>query len=242
MMNIKEEDYIVNQPFDVESLDYEKAKLTISGITEVAFAQKMCFFVFDYFKHNYLFIKSFNEYFNDIPENIEEPYLFFNLKVHPEDRILIKQIHHRAFSFIFSQKLEKRKNAILRYSCRFQNKNKKYPMTDITLKMMETDRNGAVWLVLFLVEKSTSYFYSIPQIEIDNEETPYVFELNKGHLEKFTDQETLIAHKLFENVSHQEIAKQINRRVSTIRSHIYKLYIKTNAKNRLDFQKNMLLY
>ena len=108
-MKLQEKDYIVNQNFDISSLDYEKAKQHIIGLKDVAFATKQCFFIFDYFKHNYFYINTNNEYFSKVPQIIKEPYLFFNEKIHPSDLIFVHQIHHRVFNFVFSLDIEKEK-------------------------------------------------------------------------------------------------------------------------------------
>lgn len=109
-MKYKEEDYIVNQIFDLSSMDYERVKLYLPGLEHSAFSNKQCIFVFDYCKHNYFFIKSFNEYFTNIPDKIEEPYIFFSSKLHQEDVNLVYNIHHRAFNFIFGIEKSKRIN------------------------------------------------------------------------------------------------------------------------------------
>lgn len=238
---MKEQDFIVKQIFDTESLNYKIAKKKIDGLIDLAYTKKLCFFIFDYYKHDYYYIKSFNEYFNKIPDEISEPYLFFNLKIHEEDRILIKQIHHRAFDFVFSYPSNNRKDLTLYFSCRMQNDKKKHQMTDISLKVLETDTNGSIWLVLFIIEKSTSNNYKIPYIESSNTNKLEMFDLKIELFDRLTSTEKKIAKLLFSKMTNKEIADKLFKSVNTIKSHLKNIYLKTETNNRLEFQKKMLL-
>lgn len=239
---MKEQDFIVKQNFDIESLNYKIVKKKINGLIDLAYTKKLCFFIFDYYKHNYYYIKSFNEYFNKIPEKISKPYLFFNLKIHNEDRILVKQIHHRAFDFVFSFPSNNRKDLTLYYNCHMQNDKKKYQMTDVSLKVLGTDSNGSIWLVLFIIEKSTSNNYKIPYIEIPSNNKLEMFDLKKDLFDSFTPIEKEIAKLLFSNLTNNEISEKLNKSVNTIKSHLTNIYLKTETNTRIKFQKKMLLY
>jgi len=98
-MKYKESDYVVKQDFEVSSLDYQKAEAHILGIEHFGHAAKKCFFIFDYYKHNYFHINTYNEYFNNIPKTITEPYLLFNNQIFDQDIDFVYEIHHRAFSY-----------------------------------------------------------------------------------------------------------------------------------------------
>ena len=87
-MKYKNVDYIVNQSFDVNSLDYEKAKMYICGIEEVALTTGQSYIIFDYYKHNYFYISSGNSYFNKADQNIADSYIAFNNKFLFDDSVM----------------------------------------------------------------------------------------------------------------------------------------------------------
>lgn len=186
-------------------------------------------------------IALFNEYFNEIPKKISKPYLFFYLKIHNDDRILVKQIHNKLFDLVFSYPLNNRKNLTFYYNCRMQNNKKQYQMTDISLKILETDSNGSIWLILFIIEKSTSNNYKIPYIEIPNNGKLEMIDLKCKLFDSLTSTEKKIAKLLFSNYTNREIADKLNRSVYTIKSHLTNIYLKTETNSRLEFQKKILL-
>lgn len=238
-MKYKEQDYIVRQDFDVDSLNYEKVKNHISGLEIFAQTTKKCFFIFDYCQHNYFCLKSYNEYFNDYSENIKEPYLFFNNKIHPDDVDFVYQIHQRAFSYVFSLAQNERNGLQLFYNCRFLNKFKKYEMTNINIKLLENDSLGNIWLVLFVIDKSISTNFIIPYIETFSGEIRQ-YTLNQDLLKKLTDTEKEIVFMMFGDISHKEIAKLMHKSINTIRTHIYSIFGKIVVIDKLDLQKKLL--
>ncbi len=238
---MKEQEFIVKQNFDIENLNYKIAEKKIAGLIDLVYTKKLCFFIFDYYKHDYYYIKSFNEYFNEIPDKISEPYLFFNLKIHKEDRVLVKKIHYRAFDFVFSLPSNNRKNLRLYYNCRMQNDEKKHQMTDITLNVLATDNNGSIWLVLFIIEKSTFDNFKIPHIEIPNTNKLEMFDFKIELFDRLTSTEKKVSKLLFSKLSNKEIADKLYRSVNTIKSHLKNIYLETETNNRLEFQKKILL-
>jgi len=234
-----EQDYFVKQDFDVSSLDYEKAKLCITGYENFAEALNKCFFIFDYYKHNFFFIKSYNEYLKKIPTTIKEPYLFFNNNIHPEDLDFVYQINNRTFNYIFSLPYEQKQGLKLFFNCRFLNCYEQFEMTNITLKLIETDSKGNIWLVLFIIEKSDSENYAIPFVETKNREIRQ-FTLNQMLLKKLTDTEKEIVLYLFGNMTHKEISDLLRKSIKTVRFHIYNIKNKLEVKNMLDLQKKLL--
>jgi len=239
IMKFTEQDYIVKQNFDISSLDYKKIKLHIIGYENFANLTKNCFFIFDYYKHNYLCIKSFNEYFNEIPEKINEPYLFFNNKIHPDDLDFVYQIHLRTFRYVFSLAQNERKGLQMYYNCRYQNKFNEYEMTNINIKLLDTDSIGNIWLVLFVIEMSDSENYKIPYIETETGDIRQ-FTLNQTLLKKLTDAEKEIVFMMFGNISNKEIAQLMHKSFNTIRANIQNIYFKLEVTNRFEFQKKLL--
>jgi len=238
-MKFREQDYIVHQDFDVASLDYEKVNKYIIGLELFAQTSKKCFFIFDYYKHNYLYLKTYSEYFNDYSVDIEEPYLFFNKKLHPEDIDFVHEIHYRVFKYVFSLNIEERKNLQLFYNCRMKNKSELFVMTNVSLKIIELDSNGNIWLVLFVIEKSYSENYIIPFIENSTKDYRQ-FTFNQDILQNLSNIEKEVAMLLFTEIKIYEIAELMFKSPYTIKSHIQKLFKKAKAKNRLDFQRKLL--
>ena len=121
-----------------------------------------------------------------------------------------------------------------------QNNSNKFPMTDIILKLIETDRNGCIWLVLFVLEKSKTDYFKIPYIETDFDKHRHQFELNQLLLKKLTATEKEIVSYLFDNIPNNEIADLSHRSYYTIRTHIKNIYNKIEVEDRLELQKKLL--
>lgn len=239
-MQYKEEDYYVYQNFDIESLDYKRADNYVLGIDLVAKAENLCFFIFDYYKNNYFHIKSYNEYLNDLSKYKENPYLFFIQNFFSEDLEYSYNIHHRAFSYVLALENFQKKDLKLYYNCRFRNKNNEYEMTDVTLQLLDTDSKGNIWLVLFTLKKSKTEFFSIPYITSANEKIEE-FNLNTNILHDFTTQEKIVAISLCSIKSYDEICNDFQIKLSTLKSHINKIYNKLGINNRFNLQKLLLL-
>jgi len=239
-MKYKEEDYYVFQDFDIEGMDYKKPEQYIMGIDYVAKAENLCFFIFDYYKNNYFYIKSYNEYLNELSKINENPFLFFIQNFFSEDLEYSFKIHHRAFSYVLALENTGKKELKLYYNCRFKNNKNNYEMTDITLQLLETDQKGNIWLVLFTLKKSKTEFFSIPYITFVDEKI-YEFDLNTNIFEQLTLKEKKIATLLCGIKSYNEICDDLQVKTSTLKSHINNIYKKINVDNRLDLQK-LLLY
>lgn len=236
-----EEDYFVNQKFEEASLNYKNAKKYIYGIDSFAEATKSCIFIFDYYKHNYFHINSFNEYYRKIPEKIENPYLFFNEKIATTNRNLIHQIHHRAFKQAYRLPQSIRKNTVLNYNCLMLASENNFQMTDVTAKVLEIDKKGSIWLVLFILQKSDYSYFKIPTITNIRTSQKFNYDLNINLLTKLSISEQKLIPNLFTNMSNAEIALKLNISRSTVKSHLNNIYIKTGVNNRLDLQRKLLL-
>jgi len=239
-MTLREKDYIVTQNFDLGSLDYSKLDDYIVGLNAFAFTAKKCFFVFDFYRHNFLHIKSYNEYFTEIPPRITEPYLFFNKKLLAEDVEFLYQIHHRAFAYMKNYKASETKKTTLFYNLRMINCFGDYAMTNIHINVLETDRQGNIWLALYVVEKSESENFVIPQLTLPDNYR-YVFELNKQILAQLTASERSIAKLFFGNTTQNEIAKITHKSIHTVKSHMSSIYTKLKVSNKFDLQKKLLV-
>lgn len=122
-----------------------------------------------------------------------------------------------------------------------QNANNKFPMTDITLKLIETDRKGCIWLVLFIIEKSEKDYFQIPYIETSFDNERHLFDFNKKLLDQLTATEKEVLFFFFGNYSNNEIAELIFKSPQTVRSHLQSIYSKFNVNNKFDLQKKILL-
>ena len=239
-MKYTEKDFTIIQDFDVLSLDYSKGNEHIVGINHLAFATRKCVFIFDYYKHNFFYIKTYNKYLNNIPEIVEKPYSLYNSNIHPEDLDYVYKIHHRAFSFVFSLSVEKRKDLLLHYNCRFKNNTGNYEMTDISIKLIETDSKGCIWLVLFVLDKSKNVYFEIPYIETATDNQRYQFDFNYNLLEKLTSTEKELLFMMFENISDKEIANFMKISYNTLRSHLRNIRKKTGFEDRFGLLKEIL--
>lgn len=239
-MDYTENDFIVNQDFDISTLEYENLDIIIKAYDDFASTSKKCFFVFDYCKHDYVYIKSYNEYFTEIPEEIVEPYTFYNSMIHHKDLEFVHQIHHRVFDYVPTIKHELKKNLKLYYSCRFKNCNNEYVMSDISIKLLKTDISGNIWLALFVIEKSFSENYKIPYIENQFGDIRQ-FTLNQELLSKLTDAEKEILFLTFGNYNNNDIAVQLFKTYATVRSHLKSINKKFKTKDKLDLQRRLLM-
>ena len=239
-MQFKETDYYVKQDFDETSLDYSKADKYISGIDVFSRNTDSCFFIFDYFKHKYLFLKSYNEYFTEHLNIIDNPYLFFNNKLHPEDVVFVYKLQHKVFSFVKEFPIENRQNFRLKYKVRMINKSGDFQMTDVELILLETDKNGNIWLVLFVLKKSSTENFMIPELRTaDNTSIPFV--LNLKLLNSFSQPEQDIIFELFSDKSNEEIALKLSRSVNTVKYHKKSIYDQMGVVSKFELQKRVLL-
>ena len=239
-MKYKETDYHVKQDFDIESLDYSVAEKYKEFADIFSDTTDSCIFIFDYFKHNYFYIKSHNEYFCDIPEIIKQPYLFFNQKLHPEDVSFVYRIHHKAFSYVFESPQQARKGYKLKYNVRMIDNNNLYEMTDINLYLLETDKKGNIWLAMFVIRKSDKPFYSVPKITLPDQSFFY-FNLNENLMTKLTPSEKTVAQMLMKNKSEKEVSVFLGKSLNTIKAHRKNIYIKARSHDKYTFQKKMLI-
>jgi len=122
-----------------------------------------------------------------------------------------------------------------------QNVANEFCMTDITLKVLETDSKGCVWLVLFVIEKSLTENFGIPYIEMFLSKEIRQFTLNQLLLKTLTNMEKEVAFLLFGNNTQKEIADLMIKSVNTIKTHINSVYDKLGVENKFDFQKRLLL-
>ncbi len=238
-MRIKENDYIVEQDFDVVSLDYSKAEAHIEKMRDLEFAIKECILIFDYHKHNYFYIKSYNQYFSKIPKQIKRPYVLFNSQIHPDDVEFVKQIHHRAFQYIFTLNIDKRKDLRLCYRCQMTTNDNNYKMANITTKLLETDSKGNIWLVMILIQQAPTQSYIVPYIEMPFIKDKYAYNFNKSY-QLFNSAEREIIDLIFKDATNSEIAKIINKSESTTNKQLSRIYSKIETNKKTEFQKALL--
>lgn len=232
--------YLINQDFDVSSLDYEKAKQYIPAIEPIARATKQCFFIFDYYKHNFFHINTKNDYYKNIPEKIENPNLYFNDKIFPEDLNFVYNIHERVFKYILDLEMSKRKNIFFHYKCRIKNNDENFVMTDVKLSFLEFDSNGNIWLVMFIIEKSKTDFFILPYLKLEDNSINKL-NLNPDLFDKLTKTEQNIVLLMFEEKSNNEISEILKSRISTVKTHLQNIYLKVEVQDRFEFQKKILM-
>ncbi len=238
-MRLKEQDYIIEQDFDVASMDYSEVQDHLDKMRDLEMIVKECVFIFDYYKHDYLYIKSYNEYFNEIPKQIRNPHLLLNSQIHPKDVKFVKQIHHRAFQYIFTIDANKRKDIQLFFSCKMKTNTGQYQMTNISIKLLKADSKGNIWLLMYLLKKAFSPNYIIPYLEIPEINDTIIYNFNNSfHL--FSDAEKELVNFLFGDKTSSEIAEVTNKSERTIYRSIRNMYNKMEVTERHDFQKSLL--
>lgn len=229
MKRILEKNYRIEQDFDVESLDYTKAKQYVDKMRHLEHTVRECTLIIDYYKHKYTYLKSYNEYFNNIPSRIRNPYVFYNQQLHPNfDVDFVWQLHHRAFQYVLTLPIKQRKGLFLNYQCRMKTNTDDYQMTEVNIRVLETDSKGSIWLVLFSIKKARNDSYTIPYIKIpDNTAVAEKYDLTPQIYELLSKTETNIVHTLFETTNNTEISNKTSKSLNTIKTHFNNIYLKT---------------
>jgi len=230
----------VHQNFDVASMNYSKILNLVGKIRDFELLVKECIFIFDYYKHNYFYINSYNEYFSQIPKQIRNPHLLFNSQLHADDRELVKQIHDRVFKYFFTIDIIKRKDILLYFNCRMKTNTGEYKMTNVSIKLLATDSRGNIWLVMYIIKKAHSSNYIIPYLKVSEIKDKLMYNFNNSyHL--FNDAEKEITNLLFGDKTNIEIVKITNKSLKTVKRHIANMYEKQGVTNKYGFQISLLI-
>jgi DNA-binding CsgD family transcriptional regulator len=232
-MTYKNEDFVVNQDFDIKSIDYRKIKKYIPGISQFASLVKSSIIIFDYYKHNFYFISNDNQYFTEVEPKKYQKYSYkeYNNIIHPDDMVLLYKMHHRAFMFAFSQPIENRKNLALYYTIRLKNIYDEYVLTDVQIKILETDSKGNIWTVMFMLKESSLRYPQIPYVSFVNDSIKHHFTEEALINFKLTDNQIEILKMLSVNSTLNEICVKLNIPENTILSHLQIIYNKLGVTN-----------
>jgi len=237
-MKSKNNQYIINQQFDVLSLNYDNLKIDFDAIHYLSRAYDFNFFYYDFYKNNLYYINPQNNYFSVSPKT-ENNLIFYFDTILDEEIKYVNNLHERAFKYISGLEYQKAKDVILNYKCHLKNKNENYEMYDVKLVFIEFDSCNKIWIVLFLFQISTINDFFIPYL-LTSKNEKFTYNLNPEKLKLLTESEIKVAHLLWNNLSNKDISDTLLVSQDTIRYHIKNINRKIGVENRFDLQKTLI--
>ncbi len=130
-------------PADV---DYGRWERRREELVRLAALSRGCVFAVDVYRGVYDYVsENFVELFGVWPETVEE-------LVHPDDRARLTDLQIRHAKFIYSLPPEERNDYRTIYQVRMRGAGGKYINIVSRQQVIETDRNGKVWIVMGMME------------------------------------------------------------------------------------------
>ncbi len=108
--------------------------------------------VLDLYKKKYIFLRSrYFEPFDDplLVHDPQDPYYYLQI-IHPDDLQIVMDSYLRFLNFFLNLPVEERKNYKFILNFRQRDKYGKYLNVILQLVVLELDKKGNVWLILFL--------------------------------------------------------------------------------------------
>jgi len=168
-----------------------------------------------------------------------EPYTAFNNLIHPDDLPILHRIHHWAFGSVLNIDPDKRNDLMLFYTLRLRLRDNSFGMSRVSVKVLETDVNGAIWLVLFVLEKNKSDYYEQPYISFPSSKNNY-YPLNPSIVGRLTLAEQQLIPYLFGYFSINDIASETGKSPHTIKDHLRHIKLKISNDDRIEMQRELL--
>jgi len=156
--------YPDKKDFNKKDLDLRQAKKYFLGIEQTAALSESCMLVFDYYRQQIIYIAPDNVYFTTKNTLKNQKIDLSNLVslILEKDINIFSKIHNQSLAFLKTQPKDDIKNLALFYNLNLRNLNNEYYLSDIKVKIMQTDSLGNPWLGLFAIKKSEYPNYFLP--------------------------------------------------------------------------------
>ncbi|WP_158860834.1 LuxR C-terminal-related transcriptional regulator [Lunatibacter salilacus] len=231
--------YIFQFQFDVDNLDYalvEKHKVALQVLAEVS-NSGACIFDLNEKKITF-FSSNYGNLLGYTPDEFEyQNYLYFESKIHPEDKHLLALNGLSTLKMFNALSGEEKLNHKVIYEYRIMNASGEYVRFIEQYQILELDKTGQIWLLLSTVDMSPnqigdnkvkSQFLNfrtgqILPIEIEQKPT---LELTKRELE--------ILNFVKQGYLSKEISDKLSISVHTVNTHRQRFLEKLGANNSME--------
>ena len=140
------------QEFEVDNADYIEFEKKVNFLERLSEVENSSVTVLDLYKKKYIFLRSrYFEPFDDplLVHDPQDPYYYLQI-IHPDDLQIVMDSYLRFLNFFLNLPVEERKNYKFILNFRQRDKYGKYLNVILQLVVLELDKKGNVWLILFL--------------------------------------------------------------------------------------------
>lgn len=234
-------DEILNsQNFNESELDYQIADRHLELIKQFDSINTGALSVFDLNKKEHIYFSpKFSTIFGwDMARLAKEGVEYSDSLIHPEDLLFLMEAGCYFASIGFSISTERRANIKMYVDYRMKIRNDEYFRVVEQHSILESDKNGNVWLSLSTLDLS-------PYNDIDTPLTSRMIDVNTGQLYEFPTQDlgkknilTMREKEILELISKGLISKQIADKlyisVNTVNTHRQRIIEKLDVSNTFE--------
>ncbi len=240
------QDFNISQSFAEKDLNYSIAENYAKILRHLEYFSHQCFWIFDYHLNNFYYISSNSNFFKkkDFDLVKENGYDYFIKNTYPNDILYLLEIHKNTWKFL--QNLDKNQSVTdfkVNYVIQLRNTLGKYVAVNQQVKLVETDKQGNIWLSLGSFEEvneKLSYFPYIQNVVSGKKTNLIETSVSKHSFEapKLTERELELLRYLSNNFSQTEISERMYISVDTLKNHRKNLYRKLHVSDKKEAMKN----
>ncbi len=240
------QDFNIEQSFTEKDLDYSIAENYAKILRHLEHFSHQCLWIFDYHLNNFYYISSNTNFFHkkDIDLVKENGYDYFIKNTYPNDILYLLHIHKSTWKFL--QNLDKNQSVTdlkVNYVIQLRNALGKYVAVNQQVKLVETDKQGNIWLSLGSFEEVNDKLSYLPYIQnvVSGKKTNLFktsFSKHNFEVPKLSERELELLKYLTENFTQKEISERMYISMDTLKTHRKNLYRKLHAADKKEAMKS----
>jgi DNA-binding CsgD family transcriptional regulator len=242
------EKFIIHQKLSAKSLNYPGLKKYKDVLSQLDTISNHFQWMFDYYKNCFYYMTENTGLFPN-RENAFIPGMGYQCLIdntHPDDMSYLLEIQQEAFKFLTDQKIEDRKNCIFAFKMRILTKSGEYLPFLLKIKAIALDKEGNLWMSMTnaVPSKSDKLFHPIV-ISTDDQTLRYFPEVSHSKFEfampSLSIRELEVLRLMVQNKTADEIIKELEITMSTLKNHKTSVFKKLNATNSIVAVENARL-
>jgi len=234
--------YTENYLFDIDELIYKKIEASDYILKKVSAVSESSIFIYDYYHRKIIYLKPDKLFFTkkEIDECENKNLDLYLSKIIEADHQFLLKIQNKAFQFLKSQKKESIQNQTLHYNIKLDTSFKKNVLTNVRVKILETDKNGNLWIAMFVLKESTYIDYIIPFFRNDETNELNFFESDGLKAYNFNCKQLETINLLASGLNLEMIALKLQLKPNGLNTRLKSIYDILNVKSKSQALKIIL--